>query len=74
MYIFNYDRNKTDEFDLDDKADLNRDFYKNYDAIMYERQEKNGENPEEYDDEYDDTYDANTNTIEQNLEPESFIK
>ena len=41
---------------------------------MYERQEKNGENPEEYDDEYDDTYDANTNTIEQNLEPESFIK
>jgi hypothetical protein len=59
---------------LDDKADLNRDFYKNYDAIMYQRQEKYGENPEEYEDEYDDTYDANTNTIELNLEPESFIK
>lgn len=64
-------RTTTDTFDLDDKADLNREFYRTYDQQMYERAISE-ENPDEYEDEYDDTYDENTNTAE--LETESFIK
>ena len=56
---------------MDNKEDLNRDFYKNYDEIMYKRAISE-EHPEEYEDEYDDTYDENTNTAE--METESFIK
>lgn len=65
--------------DLNRKDHLDREFYKNYDQIMYERECKElGINPEsnmiaEYEDEYDDTYDDNTNANDE-IEPESFIK
>ena len=53
---------------------MDREFFQNYDQIMYERQCKElGIDPagnDEYDDEYDDTYDENTNCDE--IEPESF--
>lgn len=65
-------RNTTDAFNLDNKEDIDRDFYKNYDHIMFARQGTE-ENPEEYEDEYDDTYDDKTDAIE-SLEPDEFIK
>ena len=52
-------RNRTDGFDLDNKDDINRDFYRNYD--QYAKNLEQLERRYEYEDEYDDTYDSNTN-------------
>ncbi len=68
-----------ERFDLDKREGINRDFYKNYDHIMYERECKElGLDPvkneqAEYEDEYDDTYDAVTNANDE-VEPESLIR
>ena len=68
-----------ESFDLDKKGGMDREFYRNYDNIMYERECKElGIDPVinekvEYEDEYDDTYDANTNACDE-IEPESLIK
>ena len=45
------------------KDDIDRDFYKKYDHIMFQREQE--QNQVEYDDEYDDTYDSNTNVIDE---------
>ncbi len=72
-------KGEIESFDLDKREGIDREFYKNYDHIMYERECKEmGLDPVknelvEYEDEYDDTYDAVTNAND-DVEPESFIK
>lgn len=73
-------RGDLETFDLNDKKELDREFYRNYDVIMHERELKaQGIDPktydenQEYEDEYDDTYDANTNACDE-VEPEFYIK
>ena len=72
-------KGEIESFDLDKREGIDREFYRNYDHIMYERECKElGLDPVkneqvEYEDEYDDTYDAVTNANDE-VEPESFIK
>jgi hypothetical protein len=64
-------RNKADDYDMNDKSELSRDFYKNYDKIMNDRYEQ--ENAMNYEDEYDDTYDDNMDAGEADDDPESLL-
>jgi hypothetical protein len=65
-------RDRADAYDINDKEELNRESYKNYDKIINDRYEQ--ENVLNYEDEYDDTYDDNMDAGEVDDDPESLIK
>lgn len=56
---------------MDDKSELDRDFYKSYDDRIREKEEQDMMNG--YEDEYDDTYDEKTNAND-NHETDMIIK
>jgi hypothetical protein len=63
---------------LNDKSEIDREFFRNYDQIMHERMlkeqaELEGNFLNEYEDEYDDTYDDKA-TANDEAEPYEFIK